>query len=84
MENWNTVNTRSSARRNRYLAGPDQWGQLSPYDLALLGYRVQSDAEETVVALHYPDPTAAAGDVGELERRWNSFYFDPQGGLHDP
>ena len=85
VENWNTVNTRSAARLDRYLEGPDQWGQLSPYDLALLGYRVQGDAEETVMALYYPDPAAAAGDAGELEKRWNSFYYDPTGPhLHDP
>ena len=80
VENWNTVNTRSVNRLDRYLAGPDQWGQLSPYDLALLGYRVQGDAEETVLALYYPDPAAAAGDAGELERRWDSFHYDPRGG----
>ena len=80
VENWNTVNTRSAARLDRYLEGPDQWGQLSPYDLALLGYRVQGDAEETVMALYYPDPAAAAGDAGELEKRWNSFHYDPRGG----
>ena len=80
VENWNTVNTRSAARLDRYLAGPDRWGQLSPYDLALLGYRVQGDAEETVLALYYPDPAAAAGDAGELKKRWNSFHYDPRGG----
>ena len=80
VENWNTVNTRSAARLDRYLDGPDQWGQLSSYDLALLGYRVQGDAEETVFALYYPDPAAAAGDAGELEKRWNGFHYDPRGG----
>ena len=80
VENWNTVNTRSAARLDRYLEGPDQWGQLSSYDLALLGYRVQGDAEETVMALYYPNPAAAAGDAGELEKRWNSFHYDPRGG----
>ena len=80
VENWNTRNTRSVARLDRYLAGPDQWGQLSPYDLALLGYRVRGDVGEMVFALYYPDPDAAAGDAGELEKRWNSFHYDPRGG----
>ena len=74
-----SVKARAAARLDRYLAGPDQWGQLSSYDLALLGYRVRGDAEETVFALYYPDPDAAAGDSGELEKRWNSFYYDPTG-----
>ena len=80
VENWNTRNTRSVARLDRYLAGPDQWRQLSPYDLALLGYRVRGDVGEMVFALYYPDPDAAAGDAGELEKRWNSFHYDPRGG----
>ncbi len=84
VENWNTVNTRSVSRLDRYMEGPEQWGQISPYDLALFGYRVQGDAEETVVALYYPDHAAAARDSGELEKRWNSFYFDPKGPIGDP
>ena len=74
-----TVNTRSVDRLDRYMEGPDQWGQLSSYDLALLGYRVRGDAEETVFALYYPDPAAADRDSGELEKRWNSFHYDPTG-----
>ena len=84
VENWNTINTRSAARLDRYMEGPDQWGQFSPYDLALLGYRVQGDAEETVFALYYPDPAAAARDSGEFEKRWNNFHYDPIGPLYDP
>ena len=84
VENWNTGNTRSVTRLDRYMAGPDQWGQLSPYDLALLGYRVRGDAEETVFALYYPDPDAAARDSGELEKRWNSFHYDHTGNLAVP
>lgn len=86
VENWNrnTVNTRSVSRLDRYMEGPEQWGQLSPYDLALFGYRVQGDAEETVLALYYPDHAAAAKDSGELEKRWNSFYYDPTGAYGDP
>ena len=74
-----SVKARAAARLDRYLAGPDRWGQLSPYGLALIGYRVQGDAEETVLALYYPDSAAAARDAGELEKRWNSFYYDPTG-----
>ena len=79
VENWNTVNTGPVSRLDRYMAGPEQWGRLSPYDLALLGYQVRGDAEETLIALYYPDPAAAARDSVELEKRWNSFYYDPRG-----
>jgi hypothetical protein len=79
LENWNTVNTGPVSRLDRYTDGPEQWGQISPYDLALFGYRVQGDAEETLIALYYPDPAAAARDSVELEKRWNSFDYDPRG-----
>ncbi len=84
VENWNTVNTGPVSRLDRYMAGPEQWGRLSPYDLALFGYRVQGDAEETLIALYYPDPAAAARDSVELEKRWNSFDYDPTGPVGDP
>ena len=84
VENWNAANTWTVIPLDRYMDGPEQWGQLSPYDLAVFGYRVQGDAEETVVALYYPDPAAAARDSGEFEKRWNSFYFDPKGPIGDP
>ena len=84
VENWNTVNTGPVSRLDRYMAGPEQWGRLSPYDLALFGYRVRGDAEETLIALYYPDPAAAARDSVELEKRWNSFDYDPTGPVGDP
>ena len=84
VENWNTVNAGPADRLDRYKAGADRWGRLSPYSLALLGYRVREDAEETVVALFYPDPEAAGNDAPELEKRWNSFYYDPAGLLTEP
>ena len=58
-----------------HLIGPEAWGKLSPYSVALFGYRVQGDVEETVIALHYFDPDAAKRDAGELEKRWNSFHL---------
>ena len=79
VENWNTVNTGPVSRLDRYIDGPEQWGQLAPYDLALFGYRIQGGAEETLIALYYPDPAAAARDSVELEKRWNGFYYDPRG-----
>ena len=84
VENWNTVNTRSVSRLDRYMEGPEQWGQLSPYHLAAFGYRVQEDVEETVLALYYPDHAAAARDSSELEKRWNSFHYDPKGPHGNP
>ena len=84
VENWNTRNNRSADRLDQYIEGPDQWGQLSSYDLALIGYRDQGDAEEIVFAFYYPDPAAASRDSGEFENRWNSFYYDPRGSQGDP
>ena len=84
VENWNTVNTRPADRLNRYATGAGRWGRLSPYSLALFGYRFREDAEETVVALFYPDPEAAGNDAHELEQRWNSFHYDPVGPLTEP
>ena len=84
VENWNTVNTRPADRLDRYTTGAERWGRLSPYSLALFGYRVREDAEETAVALFYPDPEAAGNDAHELEQRWNSFHYDPVGPLTEP
>ena len=70
MENWNTVNTGPVERLDKHLAGPDQWGRLSPYSLAFIGYRIRGDADEIALALFYPDSGAAAVDAPELERRW--------------
>ena len=58
-----------------HLTGPDAWDKLSLYSVALFGYRVQDDAEETVIALHYFDPDAARRDAEELQKRWNSFHL---------
>ena len=64
-----------------HLTGPDAWGKLSPYSVALFGYRVQDGVEETVIALHYSDPDAARKDAGELEKRWNSFHLYVEHGV---
>ena len=64
-----------------HLTGPEAWGKLSPYSVALFGYRVQDDVEETVIALHYFDPSAAKRDAGELEKRWNSFHLSVEYGV---
>lgn len=77
--NWNKVNPGPITRLDRYLEGSNRWSALSTYTVALLGYRVQGKTEETVMALYYPDPAAAAKDAPELEKRWNSLYHDPVG-----
>ena len=77
VENWNKVSPGPVARLDRYLEGPDRWGLLSSYTQALFGYRVQGDLEQTVIALYYPDPSAAEKDARELKRRWNSFFHHP-------
>ena len=79
MENWNTVNSGPVERLDKYLSGPAQWGRLSSYSLALIGYGLRGEADEIFVALFYPNPEAAAADTAELERRWNSFHYDPLG-----
>ena len=58
-----------------HLTGPEAWGKLSSYSVALFGYRVQDGVEETIIALHYSDADAARKDAGELEKRWNSFHL---------
>ena len=78
-ENWNTVNAGPVERLDKYLAGTDQWGQLSSHSLAFIGYVIRGEADEIVVALFYPDLDAAPADAAELELRWNSFHYDPLG-----
>ncbi len=75
LENWNTVNTGPVERLDRYMKGAGRWDRLSPYSLALFGYRAWEDAEETVVALFYTDPTAAEHDAQELKKRWDGFHY---------
>ena len=75
LENWNTVNTGPVERLDRYMKGAGRWDRLSPYSLALFGYRAWEDAEETVVALFYTDPTAAEHDAKELKKRWDGFHY---------
>ena len=79
MKQWNTVNPAPVERLDKYLAGPDRWGQVSSYSLALIGYVIRENADEIVVALFYPESSAAAADAHELKRRWNSFQYDPMG-----
>lgn len=79
MKQWNTVNPAPVERLDKYLAGPDRWGQVSSYSLAFIGYVIRENADEIVVALFYPEPGAAAADAYELEQRWHSFQYDPLG-----
>jgi hypothetical protein len=58
-----------------YVDGPKDWGELSRYSQALLGYRVTDGGDEMVTALYYPDPQAAARDAAELEKRWKTYLF---------
>ena len=61
------------------MEGPDRWGGLSPYTLALIGYGVEEHGvEQTVIALYFPDPAAAENNAQELGKRWTSFHFDPR------
>ncbi len=80
-ETWNTVNPGPSDRLDRYLAGPEAWGTLSGYSLALLGYRAGESGDEMVVALYYSEPTDAEAGSKELASRWSSYLYDPSGAL---
>ena len=59
VEDWNARTQPSAALLERFLYGPDRWEPLSPYTVAMLGYRVREGSEEIVMALYYPDPNAA-------------------------
>lgn len=58
-----------------YLEGKDAWGVLGPYVVAALGYQVVNDQGEIVLAIYYDDTDRASQDVGELEKRWNTYRF---------
>jgi hypothetical protein len=55
-----------------HLSGPNAWQSLSPYEVALRGYRLRDGVDEFVIALYYNDPMAAAPDALELEFRWST------------
>jgi hypothetical protein len=76
LETWNLYGDRPVERLDRYTSGPDPWGRLSPYAVGLMGYRVQGEAEELVIALYYRDPKGASQDSAELEKRWRTFHQD--------
>ncbi len=80
-ETWNTVNPRPADRLDRYRAGPEAWGTLSGYTLALLGYRTAGSGDEMVVALYYPELVDVEAHSKELASRWNSYVYDPSGPL---
>ena len=76
VETWEQANEDVIKGLDAYLEGADRWGTLSPYEQALLGYRIRDGAEQTVLALYYPDPTTAGKNAGEMEKRWKTFRFE--------
>ena len=42
----------------------------------LVGYCFRDGAEQTVIALYYPDPASAERDAGEMDKRWKPFRFE--------
>ena len=78
-ETWNTVNPGPAGRLERYRTGPEAWGTLSRYSLALLGYRAGEKADEMVIALYLSQSGDAEADSRELETRWDSYLYDPSG-----
>ena len=83
VETWNTVNPRTPERLDRYRTGPEVWGTLSDYSLALLGYRVKEDTDEMVVALYFSGPTDVEANSEELTARWNNYLYDLYGPLSE-
>ena len=75
-----------------YAPEAGDWGTLDAYSVAVVGYRVHNGQEETMIALHYADPDAAARNAAELELRWNTAQlhiymnpgFDREETLHYP
>jgi len=61
-----------------YIRGDSKWGELTPYDLGLMGHGIKDGEMQLIISLYYSDPDAAARDAQELERRWNSFSFNPR------
>ena len=78
-ETWNTVNPGPADRLERYRTGPEAWGTLSRYSLALLGYRAGENGDEMVIALYYSQAAGAEADSWELEVRWDRYLYDPSG-----
>jgi len=58
------------------------WDNLHTYDLAGIGYRVEGQDRKVVIALHYPDDSAA-DDIDELNRRMAE-YVVTTGNLKTP
>jgi hypothetical protein len=58
------------------------WNNLHSYDLAGVGYQVEGQDRKIVIALHYPDKSAA-DDITELNRRMAE-YSVTAGGLNSP
>jgi len=76
-ETWNTVNPKPPGRLDRYREGPEAWGTLPEYGLALTGYRANEN--QIVVALLLPGNSDAQEASQELAARWDSYGFDALG-----
>lgn len=81
LETWNTVNPGPADRLERYRSGPEAWGTLSEYSLALLGYRAGESGDEMTIALYYSPAADAGADSRELAARWDSYHYNPSGPL---
>lgn len=78
---WEQFPEKPVASVERYVEGPDEWGELSQYELALLGYKTPDDVDQTVVALYYRRTDLAERNASELEKRWNTFQAYPSWGI---
>jgi hypothetical protein len=69
--------SKSTEDLDNSIEGNQEWGELTPYDLVLMGFGINNGTESITISLYYSDSGAAARDAQELEKRWNSFKPDP-------
>lgn len=62
-------------RTPAYAPESENWGVLSDYNSAIVGYSVREDVEYNTIAVHYADPDEANRNASELNLRLNTARF---------
>ncbi|MCY4654853.1 MAG: hypothetical protein OXC95_17030, partial [Dehalococcoidia bacterium] len=75
---WTDMGVKPIEHLERYTSGPDAWSDLEPYTVAIVGNGVRNGVVNTIVALHYSDPSGAERNAQELKRRWDSAKFQAE------
>lgn len=52
------------------------WGNLHEFSQAVVAFATDGSINQLLVALYYPDPSAADADREEMERRLQEYYLD--------